>query len=417
MSSRARWVHVDINSYFATLLQQENPALRARPMVVVKDHGRTCVIAASKEAKQYGIKTGCSLREARALVPGILAVPAHFDMCLSATYRLKNLLYQLAPEVEIFSLDEAFINLTHCGTLHPDEHVFAELLQTAIKAELGEWVTCNVGLSYNRLLAKLTSEISPKGSITEITAETKDAVLAEVSFADVCGVGFRLAERLALIGVTKPFQINFIPDLELQQHFGPYWSEQLRKIGQGEEPDLLKRSAITLPHMKSIGRSITGYKLCTDELTAQRTLMNLAEEVIAKTRKLGLAGRYAYVSLRGGEGQHWRGHITTQEYLRHLPDFFKLIYHQLYLPQRAQHDWPIIKFSVRLGLLEPWAQTPQLLWPDWHRKEQAHQAVDALNQRFGLFTVHSGTLLNAPLLRPEVTGFLGDKAYQLGRLN
>ncbi|MCD8526685.1 hypothetical protein LRY65_00525, partial [Candidatus Woesebacteria bacterium] len=83
-------MHVDINSYFATLLQQENPALRGRPVGILKDVGRTCVIAASKEAKKLGVGTGTSAYEAKRLAPEIVFLPAEFARYLDATKRLKK---------------------------------------------------------------------------------------------------------------------------------------------------------------------------------------------------------------------------------------------------------------------------------------------------------------------------------------
>lgn len=409
-----RWLHIDINSYFATLLQQENPALRDRPIGVVKDFGRNCIIAASKEAKKYGVRTGYSLQEARQRCPDILSVPAHFDLYLSASIKLKKLLESLAPDVNVFSLDEAFINLTHCRLLYPDTYVLAQELQKRIKDELGEWVTCNVGISHNRLLAKLTSEMSPKGSITEVNHSNRDAVLAKATFPEVCGVGYRLQNRLAQLGIKHPYQINFLSDEELEQHFGPFWGQQLRLIGRGEETHFFTHVRTT-PHMKSIGRSITGFKLCGDEVTIKRTLMNLAEEVIWKVRKQGLAGRLVGISLRGPEGQRWRRHCTLPHYVRHLPEFFDILYHQLYASW--QRPFPIIKFSIYLAYLKPVSQAQFPLWPEWERQEHVSAAVDAINHRFGLYTMHRGTLLKTPLFKPEVTGFLGDKNFQLSRLD
>jgi DNA polymerase IV len=409
-----RWLHVDINSYFATLLQQENPALRNRPIGIVKGLGRTCIIAASKEAKKCGVKTGSSLREARQYCPDILPVPAQFDLYLSASIKLKKLFESLAPEVNVFSLDEAFINITDCRLIHPDAHALAAEVQRRIKAELGEWVTCNVGISHNRLLAKLTSEMSPKGSITEVTVDNKDALLAQATFPEVCGVGFRLEKRLGLLGITHPYQINFLSDAELNQHFGPFWGSELRKIGQGEETHFFTHVRTTL-HMKSIGRSITGYRLCDSEVTIKRTLLNLTEEVIWKVRKLNLAGRLVSVSFRGPDGQHWHQHRTLSQHIRQVPDMFKVIYDELY--QSWARPFPIIKFSVYLALLKPVELTPTLLWPEAARREKLYEAVDAINHRYGLYTMHSGTLLNAPLFKPEVTGFLGDKNFQLSRLD
>ena len=83
--------HVDINSYFATMLQQENPSLRGKIVGVVKGVGRSCIIASSNEAKKVGIKTGCVVKDAKKIAPGIVLVPANFDIMLSATRKLKNL--------------------------------------------------------------------------------------------------------------------------------------------------------------------------------------------------------------------------------------------------------------------------------------------------------------------------------------
>ena len=102
------WAHVDINSYFATLLQQENPALRGKPVGIVKEVGRTCIIAASKEAKALGVGTGSRLQDAKH-VPDLILVPAQFDFYLDATKRLKRLFESLAPTVQIFSLDELLL--------------------------------------------------------------------------------------------------------------------------------------------------------------------------------------------------------------------------------------------------------------------------------------------------------------------
>ncbi len=90
-------LHVDINSYFATLLQQENPALRDRPLGVTKGEGRTCLIATSKEAKKFGIKTGMRLKEALPLYPKLITAPAEFERYLDATKRLKKLFESIAP--------------------------------------------------------------------------------------------------------------------------------------------------------------------------------------------------------------------------------------------------------------------------------------------------------------------------------
>ena len=412
MNSDQLVAHVDISSYFATLMQQENPFLRNKPVGVVKEAGRTCIIAASKEAKRFGIKAGTNVAEAKTKAPNIVLVPAAFELYLYATRTLKIIFESFSPDIEIYSLDEAFLHLSACRRLYPDLEQFGKRIQQEIKNKLGEWVTCNVGMSYNRFLAKLASEVSPKGSVTVITEENKDAYLLDTPFESVCGIGFRLQRKLEMMGVTTPYLIHFCSDEELERQVEPYWIHELRKMAHGEEPALLERSGVQLEHMKSVGRSITGYRLCNDEEVIQQILYNLTLEVIHKTRKMGLAGRQISIALFG-EDQYWSTHVTKKYYICHSKEMFSILYHELY------RSWPrsfkIIKFAVRLSLLEVIENIPLPLFPAWWKEEKVSLAVDRVNEKYGLYTIHPARINGKTLIYPEVTGFLGDKAFYLGR--
>jgi DNA polymerase IV len=411
------FLHIDINSYFATMLQQENPLLRGRPLGVVKDHGRTVMIATSKEAKQYGIKTGITIKEARQLYPQVLPIPAQLNQYLDATKRLKRIFESIAPDVEIYSLDEAFIDITSCLThLYSNPYHLAQHIQGLIKQELGEWVTCNIGISHNRLLAKIASEINPPDTIFEINDQNLDGILASVEFRDVCGVGYRLEKKLRRLGITTPYMIRFCSEEELEASVGPFWAKELLKIAYGQEPHHLQRLGQPLDHMKSVGRSITGYKLASNEDQIKRVLYNLTEEVTHKVRQMDLAGRYVSIYLTGsnkaGEHRSWHAHRTLQYHICHSKPMFEVLYHQLYSPWRR--SFSVIKFAVRLGMLEPTAQLTPSLLPEWDKQERLSQAMDAITKRYGLFTLRSGLLTHDDgIIRPEVTGYLGDKQYQL----
>jgi len=404
-------LHVDINSYFATLLQQENPNLRGKPVAIVKDPGRTCIIAASKEAKKYGVKTGSILAEAKTLCPEMVVLPADFDRFLSATKALQSLFQKIAPHVYIYSLDEAFIDISDClKHLYPDPEKLAQKIQEEIKNRLGEWVTSNVGISDNYFLAKMASEIAPKGSILRIDHQNKDYFLASVGFEDVCGIGFSLQRKLKLIGITVPYQIRFYSQNDLKPLFGPFWSKELIKMAYGEEPHHLELLDVESLHMKSVGRSITGFELCDNENDIKRVLLNLIEEVTFKARKMNLAGRYLSISL-AGEEKGWKAHKTLKRHINHTSEMFEILYHQLY--QKWQRRFKIIRFAVRLGLLEPITRISQSLLPEWQKNEAIYKAADKINDKYGLFTVKPGSLLGKSIIKPEVTGFLGDRIYQL----
>lgn len=413
-------LHVDINSYFATLLQQENPFLRGKPLGVIKDVGRTCLIATSKEAKTFGVKTGFRLAEAKPLCPQLITVPAAFDRYLDATRRLQKVFKSVTPEVYIYSLDEAFLDVTTCRKyLYPDVKQLAQQIQHQIKQELGEWVTCNVGISHNRLLAKIASEISPPDSYQIIDESNKDAILSSVSFKDVCGVGHRLGKKLAQLGVTVPYQIRFFSEEELQRIFGPFWSKELLQIAYGEESHNLTLIDKPLEHMKSVGRSITGFHPTHSEAEIQAVLYNLTEEIAYKARKMKLAGRHISLFLVSSDSHlngwnsaaknYWGNHLTLPIATNHTQEIFDVIYNQLY--RNWHRTFSIIKFGVRLSLLQPENQVPISLFSNYHQQHSLYQALDKISHKYGLFTVKSASMLQQSTIRPEVTGFLGDAKY------
>jgi len=404
-------LHIDINSYFATLLQQKYPSLRGKPVGIIKDVGRTCVIAASKEAKALGVITGSNTREAKLRAPGIILQPAEFDLYLDSTRRLQKLFLSIAPHVQIYSLDEAFIDISDCSLIYPHPHRLAIQIKLHIKKELGEWVTCNIGISRNRFLAKLGSELSPKDSIITVDKHNQDDFLSTTDFKSVCGVGYRLEHRLHALGIESLYALNFVGDDFLHQHFGPFWSVQLRRMSQGKEPHLFS-TIDQNPHMKSVSRSITGYRPTKNQQEIKQILYNLSAEVIHKVRVMDLVGRQIYVKLYGSRHQtFWSNFITVKTPINHLSDFFEILYYRLGTHQVAG-NFPVIKFAVRLSLLIP-KLSDQLL-PDWQKQERLASAVDKLWHKYGLFSVYSGLLGGKQIIKPEVTGFFGDKKFYFG---
>ncbi len=403
------YLHVDINAYFATLLQQETPALRGKPLGIVKEVGRSCIIAASKEAKLQGVKTGSSLADALVCCPNLVLIPANFDLYLAATIKLKKLFSTISPDVEVFSLDESFIPFASVKNIYQSPQALGHLLQDQIKIVLGEWVTCNVGIASTRFLAKMTGETAPKGSVVTTEESGAPALLAVTTFADVCGIGSRLAKRLEQFGVTVPYQINFLPELTLKRWFGPFWSVELKKMAQGQEPLFLDRLTAANQQAKSVGRSITLFQLAADEQTIKRTLYNLCTEVMYKVRTQKLVGRSLGVSL-SGQNQVWHRQITLRHSISHTAEFFNEIFG---LYQSWQRTFPVIRFAVYLSLLQSTAPAQQSLLPDWWNAERVESALDSINNKYGLYTIRSGLLATDPVIRPEVTGFLGDKSYQL----
>jgi DNA polymerase-4 len=414
------YLHVDINAYFATLLQQETPSLRGQPLGIIKDIGRSCIIACSKEAKLFGIQTGSSRAEALARCPQLKLVKADFQLSLSATMKLQTLFAQFSPDFEVFSLDESFIPFAPLQRLYDNPQQLAGQIQEQIKVVLGEWVTCNVGIGRTRFLAKMVGEVSPKGTISSVGGEngtendaalttTEQSLLSSTTFSDVCGIGHRLSKRLSHVGITVPYQINFVPQQDLERWFGPWWSVELQKMARGDEPAFLARLTEKEKPMRSISRSITLFSTTKDEGKIRQILYNLCAEITYKARRQGLAGRLVGVSLTGQ--QHiWSQHVTTRQPINHTSTLFAAV---TKLIDQRPRSFPVIRFAVYSSLLETTTLTQLSLLPDWWQRERLETALDAVNDRYGLFTVHSAFLPKKEIIMPEVTGFFGDKQYYL----
>ena len=401
-------LHVDLNSYFATIEQQQNPYLRGKPIGIVKDIGRTCIIAASHEAKQHGVKTGSNVHDAKHLCPQITLVKADFDKYFHYTKRFYTLIESFTPKVHLFSLDEAFLDATDCMNLYGSAEPLAEKIQERMYKDLGSWVTASIGISKNYMLAKLAGEYAPKGGYFRITKHNLDEILETCKLTDICGIGPRLAEKLKNTGVTNLLQIRTLDDAILKQRFGPFWGPELKRIAHGQDSHLFS-FLDTNEYMKGVGRTITGFRLCDDEDQIRQIIRNLIEEATMKTRQMDMAGRHLSIFLEG-ENRIWHRHQTLKYYVRHPDEVFALLYNGFY--KRWQRSFPIIRFGVRVSLLKPMSEISGCWLPQWQKRERIWKAVDTINEKYGLFSIRPGTLLKSKIIRPEVTGYLGDKLYQ-----
>jgi DNA polymerase-4 len=415
-------LHLDMDSFFASVEQQANPKLVGRPVGVTKGEGRTCVIAASKEAKKFGVKTGCSIYNAKKLCPRIVFVPAEMDKYFAVSQKFIEICSRFSPDLEVFSIDELFLEVTQTAKFfggsasdRPSRDGVSGIcrgIKESLKKEVGEYITCSIGISYNRLLAKLASGMKKPDGIFAITPENRDEVLFSSKLTDVCGLGSRLERRLFNLGITNFKALREVPQECLEASLGPFWPKELKKLSYGEDDSLLTRIG-EIPKAKSISRTFTLYENTRDLKIIKATLRNLCEEAAFKAREMGMAGREVGIAARGdnlGEGKH----KTLRYFIDSGKDVFEVVW-QLF----EEIKWPgSIRFlGVWLSLLKPKSETTLSLFPEEKRKENLVAAMDKVNKRFGELTVYPAVLLQGSLIKSEVNGFLGDKAFRFGEYN
>lgn len=402
-------LHLDMDSFFASVEQQANPKLVGRPVGVIKGEGRSCIIAASREAKKLGIKTGTSTYEAKKICPQIFLVPSDFEKYFWVMRRFIKICSQYSADLEVFSIDELFLDVTETKELFGGASGIVGGIKEALKKEVGEHITCSIGISYNRLLAKLASEIRKPNGVFEITRENRDKVLFNTKLSDVCGLGRRLEERLINAGITNFKALRQVPEVYLKASFGPFWSVELKKLSYGEDDSLLIRLG-EVPKAKSVSRTYTLYQNTTDQKTVKATLRNLCEEAAFKARQMKMAGRLIGLCLRGENYSDYQRR-ALKNYLNTGQELFDQVW-QLY--ERAQWSHQIRFLGVWLSLLKPISEQTLSLLPEAKKREVLTSAMDAVNSRYGELTLYPATLLDGPLIKSEVNGFLGDKAFRLG---
>ncbi|MBD3251118.1 hypothetical protein GF380_01450 [Candidatus Uhrbacteria bacterium] len=286
--------HLDMNSYFASVEQQANPLLRGRPLgVCAYLHPGGCVIAASIEAKERGMKVGMRMEDAKRLVPDAVFVQNEPAKYRSTTSRIFSILHEVSDRVEHYSIDEAFLDLKGWYR-DPAEAAWAlTRVRQRIYSEVGEWLRCSIGIAPTRFLAKLGSDIQKPSGLTVITAENIDRVLADLDLEDICGIGRRMRRRIEALGYHTPLELKYASVSNLMHAFGKMGYLLWAKLHLHDIEDVVSES----PKPKSVGHSYCVPNRVNKEKKVVPVLTKLAEKAARRLRAQGLAARLVIVSV------------------------------------------------------------------------------------------------------------------------
>jgi len=286
---------VDMNAFFISCEQTRHPEITGRPAAVAGDpENRTGIIlTANYEARKYGIRTTMVLREALKLCPNLMIIPPDHKFYEQKSREVMKIFSSYTPVIEQNSIDEAWLDMTGFTGLfgHPVET--ARNIMERINKELGLW--CSIGISENKFLAKMASEMKKPHGITELWKKDIKEKMWPLPVNYIYGVGKRTALKLQGMGILT------IKDLALCDS-----SYLVKKLGKmGAELSLRANGIDTSPvspnsdsDMKSIGRSITLSHDITDIDFAKTVLLELSDEVGMSARKYGKKGRTVQISIK-----------------------------------------------------------------------------------------------------------------------
>ena len=428
-------LHIDFDSFFASVEQQYNPLLRGKPLGVTAANGRTCIIASSREAKRLGIKTGSRTYEAIKVCPNLSLVRADFVKYFEVSKKFLNICKDYSPYVEMFSIDELFIDITSTEHLFGGVYNIVQTIKNRIRHEIGEYITASVGISYNKLLAKLASGINKPDGVFEIKKSDVEDVYQKAKLTDICGIGERIKARLNKIGIYTLIQLREASLEILIEEFGNVEGHFLKDIGLGIDASSVIPYT-QAPEVKSVGRNYCLPKNEYDKRVVLQNLFELCEEVGIKLRRLNKKARTIGVCLRGninvGGRQTYSIYMDSgAEIFRACLDILQVFSHPggsettdrislgdsiVPIKSGLQNDRVsyVRQISVWVSNLENKENIQQSLF-DNKRSDRLQATIDNINERFGDHTIRNAFLLYADKLTTVPNGYMADK-YERTRL-
>ncbi len=427
-------IHIDFNSFFATVEQQANPRLRGKPIGVTGGDRltRTVVGAASVEAKALGVHTGMKIPDALKICPDMILVKGDSDKYLSITKKFLNILKGFSDQLEVFSIDEVFlkIDLDKSGPVAGNTSISEEErllkigsdIKQKIYQQAGEWIRCSVGISYNKMLAKLAGSIQkPDGLIAIMDQASAIWILDRKELDDVCGIGFRIKRRLNNMGVFDFKDLRAVPLENLLASFKSY-GLILYNFARGID----ERAIVPFfekPEVKSIGHQYTISRDIDNPEEIKQTLLKICELVARRARAKKLEGRtisfwfrYAFnleYFKETGNQFHGEGMQSTIAYTNDGLEIFNAAWKSFH---KLWDGSPIRLVAVSLGNVKPITPQNLSLLEEVNRREVITRALDTVNDRYGEFTLQRAILLNSTRIKRMANSFISDRRFQLGKL-
>lgn len=394
-----RWLYVDFNSFFASVEQQLNPRLRGRPVMVIPvETETTCAIAASYEAKAYGIKTNTPVYEARRLCPEVVCVVGDHRHYVDYHNRILNELENHLPVDAVCSIDEMASRLMDNENSDTRVAEIARGIKAGLVRNVGECIRCSIGVSTNRFLAKVATDMQKPDGFTLLHQYDLPHRLFELKLRDIPGIGRNMERRILLAGINDMRGLLALRVSDMRKIWGGSLGERMWFLLRGADLPEIET------HRSSVGHS---HVLAPDlrvPYRARHVARRLALKAAARLRRMGYYASALSFSARLEHGPRVEGSAQchrAQDSLTFL-HMLDAIWQQV-IEARAGRGalLRIRKVSVVLhGLVAgEVARQPELLpalSDDEHnaraRAERVSQALDKINHRFGRDSVTLGMM-------------------------
>ncbi|MBR2716752.1 MAG: DNA polymerase IV, partial [Oscillospiraceae bacterium] len=292
-------LHSDLNSFYYSVEAMLDPSLRGRAVAVcgsVEDrHG--IILAKSESAKRAGVRTGMALWEARAACPGLITVPPQYDEYIKYSRLVREIYYRYSDLVEPFGMDECWIDVTNRLHRYKTPTALAESIRSAVKNELG--LTVSIGVSFNKIFAKLASDMKKPDAITEITPENFRSRVWPLPADALLYAGRATAAKLRGMGIRTIGELAAVQPQALRLRLGVNGVKLWRFAAGLDDSRVMHRDFVT--PVKSVGHGITCVTDLENEEEVWKVTLELAQDVGHRLRVHELAARGVQISVRGND--------------------------------------------------------------------------------------------------------------------
>jgi DNA polymerase-4 len=368
----------DMDAFFASVEQLHHPRLRGKPVIVCGDPGRRGVVtAASYEARPSGVRAGMSLNEARRLCPGAEYVEGEPEKYVALSLQLLDLYLSFTPDVEPFSVDEAFLGLDPRNVSAGQAETEARRIQSAVGERFH--LSVSVGAGPNKLVAKMAAGLEKPRGLTVLDEEGFRRVFWPRDVQELWGVGPKLAKRMRSLGIMAVGDLARAPVPSLRSAFGIVGSG-LREAAWGRDGTPL------VPYHQGVDPKSMGHEVTLSEDSAEPaflegTLLRLADQVARRLRAEGFVGRTVTLKLR----DHRFATLTRQRALDEFTADHRLIFETALSLWRAHWQGGSLRLlGVSVSSLERRSREPQAeLFEEDRRENRLTEALDRLRDRLG----------------------------------
>ncbi|NQG98338.1 DNA polymerase IV [Streptococcus suis] len=291
-------IHIDMDAFFAAIEERDHPELKGKPVVIARDPrksgGRGVVSTCNYEARKYGIHSAMSSKEAYQRCPQAIFISGNYDKYQEVGLQVRAIFRRYTDLVEPMSIDEAYLDVTQNKLGISSAVKIAKLIQYDIWNELH--LTASAGVSYNKFLAKIASDMEKPKGLTLILPEEAVEILSHLPVEKFHGVGKKSVARLQEMGVYTGKDLLAIPEMVLIDQFGRFGYDLYRKA-RGISNSPVKANRIR----KSIGKERTYGKLLYREEDALKELASLCKRVATSLQKHDKKGRTIVLKIRYGD--------------------------------------------------------------------------------------------------------------------